>query len=101
VQKVITAMIILQYFFSNTMQLLKKKFENAKEVITSRNRRTDSTMAKRKRRKGQTMIYKTLHRKQHDPNLKPGVKLGAPSELSVFAPLLPRIVLLLNDTNII
>jgi hypothetical protein len=101
VQKVITAMIILQYFFSNTMQLLKKKFENAKEVITSRNRRTDSTMAKRKRRKGQTMIYKTLHRKQHNPNLKPGVKLGAPPELSALAPLLPRIVLLLNDTNII
>ena len=54
--------------------------------------------------KGQTTIYKTLHRtlkiEQHEPHLKLGVNPDAPEGLSVSAPHLIPVVLLLNDTNI-
>jgi len=62
-------------------------------------------MSKRKRTKGQATMYKCLHRKlkieQHEPHKKPGVNPGTPEGLTIPAPHVTSVVLLLNDTNII
>ena len=62
-------------------------------------------MATVKRARGKITIYSTIHRKlkiePNDPHYKPRVNSCIPEELTVPAPHVTPVVLLVNDTNII
>jgi hypothetical protein len=66
---------------------------------------THNSMFKRTSTKGQIMIYKTLHRTlkivQQKPHSKLEIISDAPEGYAMPAPLVPPVVLLSNDTNII
>jgi hypothetical protein len=85
---------------SSTLAEKEFKFEDIKGVIRRINRRTDYAMNNRKRtnKDPQNIIQKTEDRETRTP-LTAGVNSCSSQGLSVPAPHVASVVLLLNDTN--